>query len=112
MADNSGCGVYSACFITCPNMETAKALARSVVEENIAACVNLIPGITSVYMYEKKFQEDSEVLMMVKTRSSRVPHLVEYIKKNHPYDVPEIISTPIEQGNPAYLSWIGENVPR
>ncbi|XP_031561871.1 protein CutA homolog [Actinia tenebrosa] len=106
MAQAFESGVFSAAFITCPNLETAKALARGMVEQNLAACVNVIPNITSIYTWENKLEEDSEVLLMVKTRSTRVPDISDYIKKNHPYDVPEVISLKIDQGMPSYLDFL------
>ena len=77
----------------------------------LAACVNIIPGITSVYEWEGKVENDSELLLMIKTRSSRVPELTEFVTKNHPYDVCEVITSKIDQGNQPYLDWIGKIVP-
>ncbi|TNN34528.1 Protein CutA [Liparis tanakae] len=104
-------GTHSAAFVTCPNASVAKELARAIVERKLAACVNIIPAITSVYEWQGKIEEDSEVLLMIKTRSSKVPALAEYVRSHHPYEVAEVISLPIEQGNPPYLKWIGEVVP-
>lgn len=73
--------------------------------------MNLIPKVTSIYEWEGKINEDSEVLMMVKTKTSRVSELASYVRDNHPYSVAEVISTPIDQGNPLYLKWIEETVP-
>ncbi|XP_063736954.1 protein CutA homolog isoform X2 [Eleginops maclovinus] len=84
-------GTHSAAFVTCPNDTVAKTLAR--------------------YEWQGKIEEDSEVLLMIKTRSSKVPALAEYVRSNHPYEVAEVISLPIEQGNPPYLKWIGGVVP-
>ena len=78
----------------------------------LAACVNIIPGITSVYEWEGKIENDSELLLMIKTRSSRLPELTEFVTKNHPYDVCEVISSSIDQGNQPYLDWIGKIVPQ
>merc|ERR1712131_80329 len=104
-------GTHSAAFVTCPNDTVAKDLARGIVEKKLAACVNIIPKITSVYEWQGKIEEDSEVLLMIKTRSSTVPALAEYVRSNHPYEVAEVISLPIDQGNPPYLKWIGDVVP-
>ncbi|XDV36587.1 hypothetical protein PO909_006333 [Leuciscus waleckii] len=104
-------GTHSAAFVTCPNDTVAKELARGIVEKKLAACVNIIPQITSVYEWQGKIEEDTEVLMMIKTRSSKIPALAEYVRSNHPYEVAEVISLPIDQGNPPYLKWIGDVVP-
>ena len=101
----------SACFITVPNMELAKKLAHGIVSNNLAACVNIIPGLTSVYSWENKIQEDNELLLMVKTKSNRVDDLSKFIRENHEYEVAEVISTPIENGNAPYLKWIHDTVP-
>jgi len=102
---------FSMAFVTAPNHEIAKSLASGLVSGKLAACVNILPGVTSVYEWEGKVNEDPEVLMMIKTRTSRIPELTQYVQKNHPYDVPEVITTSIEGGSAAYLSWLGEMVP-
>nr|XP_017212026.1 protein CutA homolog [Danio rerio] len=104
-------GTHSAAFVTCPNDTVAKQLARGIVEKKLAACVNIVPQITSVYEWQGKIEEDNEVLLMIKTRSSKIPDLAEYVRSNHPYEVAEVISLPIDQGNPPYLKWIGDVVP-
>ncbi|KAM3864542.1 protein CutA homolog [Diretmus argenteus] len=104
-------GTHSAAFVTCPNDTVAKELAWGIVQQKLAACVNIVPAIKSVYEWQGKIQEDSEVLLMIKTRSSMVPALAQYVRSNHPYEVAEVISLPIDQGNPPYLKWIGETVP-
>ncbi|XP_010903778.1 protein CutA homolog [Esox lucius] len=104
-------GTHSAAFVTCPNEQVAKELARGIVEKKLAACVNIVPQITSVYEWQGKIEEDSEVLLMIKTRSSKVSALAEYVRSKHPYEVAEVISLPIDQGNPPYLKWLGDTVP-
>ncbi|RXN32553.1 hypothetical protein ROHU_036104 [Labeo rohita] len=110
-SDSYSSGTHSAAFVTCPNDTVAKELARGIVEKKLAACVNIVPQITSVYEWQGKIEEDSEVLLMIKTRSSKIPALAEYVRSNHPYEVAEVISLPIDQGNPPYLKWIGDIVP-
>ncbi|XP_042304929.1 protein CutA [Sceloporus undulatus] len=104
-------GTLSAAFVTCPNQMVAREIARAVVEKRLAACVNLVPQITSIYEWKGKIEEDSEVLLMIKTRSSRVSALAEFIRKIHPYEVAEVIAVPIQEGNPPYLRWVEEAVP-
>ena len=104
-------GVFSAAFVTVPNMEVAEKLASGLVTSKLAACVNIIPGLTSVYEWEGKVEKDSELLLMIKTRTDRVDELSAWVKGNHPYDVCEVISTKIDNGNPPYLKWLGEVVP-
>ncbi|XP_075692656.1 protein CutA isoform X1 [Rhinoderma darwinii] len=104
-------GSLSAAYVTCPNDKVAKDIARGLVERKLAACVNIIPQITSIYEWKGKIEEDSEILLMIKTRSSKVPALTEYVRSVHPYEVCEVISVPIEQGNAPYLSWVADAVP-
>ncbi|XP_048203920.1 protein CutA isoform X1 [Perognathus longimembris pacificus] len=99
-------GSVSAAFVSCPNEKVAKEIARAVVEKRLAACVNLIPQITSIYEWKGKIEEDSEVLMMIKTQSSLVPALTDYVRSVHPYEVAEVIALPVEQGNSPYLHWV------
>ncbi|KAM6993416.1 divalent-cation tolerance protein CutA-like [Passerculus sandwichensis] len=104
-------GELSAAFVTCPNLSVATELARSLVQRRLAACVNVIPGVTSVYTWQGKLEEDSEVLLMIKTRSSRVPALSDFVRSHHPYEVPEVVALPVAQGNPPYLRWVRDSVP-
>ncbi|KAM4696885.1 protein CutA isoform 1-T1 [Rhinophrynus dorsalis] len=110
-SDAYASGSLSAAYVTCPNDTVAKDIARGLVQRKLAACVNVIPQITSIYEWKGKIEEDNEVLLMIKTRSSKVAALTEYVRSVHPYEVCEVISLPIEQGNPPYLKWIGEIVP-
>ncbi|XP_059693778.1 divalent-cation tolerance protein CutA-like [Haemorhous mexicanus] len=104
-------GEVSAAFVTCPNLSVATELARALVQQRLAACVNIVPGVTSVYTWQGKLEEDSEVLLMIKTRSSRVPALSDFVRSHHPYEVPEVVALPVAQGNPPYLRWVRDSVP-
>lgn len=97
---------YSACITTVSKEEIAKKLAHSIVESKLGACVNIIPHVKSIYEWESKIQEDEELILMIKTRREYVPKLIEFVKKNHPYEVPELIELPINSGNQDYLNWI------
>lgn len=92
-------------------MEVAKKLAHGIISNKLAACVNIIPSVTSVYEWEGKIQEDNELLLMVKTQTGKVDDLSKFVRENHPYSVAEVISTPIENGNLPYLKWIHDTVP-
>ena len=102
---------YSIAFVTVPNKDVGEKIAGGLVSAKLAACVNIIPGVTSVYEWEGKIEQDSELILKIKTRTSRIPELTEFVKSNHPYDVCEVITTTIDSGNPQYLDWLGKIVP-
>ena len=89
-----------------PDEATAHAVARKVVEEKLAACVNVLPAVRSVYRWEGKVEEATEVTMLVKTTHGRYAELEAAIRALHPYEVPEIIAVPVTAGLPAYLAWV------
>jgi periplasmic divalent cation tolerance protein len=91
---------------TCPEENVARTLAGGLVEERLAACVNVLPSVRSIYRWQGALQEDSETLMVIKTVASRYREAEDWLQRNHPYDVPEIIALPVEQGLPAYLEWV------
>ncbi|XP_034675507.1 protein CutA, chloroplastic [Vitis riparia] len=93
-------------YVTVPNKEAGMKLAESIVKEKLAACVNRVPGIESVYHWQGEIQTDSEELLIIKTRESLLEALTEHVKANHEYDVPEVIALPITGGNLQYLEWI------
>ncbi|TBH20598.1 divalent-cation tolerance protein CutA [Thermus thermamylovorans] len=97
-------------LITAPNEEVARTLARALVEERLAACVNLVPGLTSIYRWQGEVVEDQEVLLIVKTTTFAFPRLRERVLALHPYGVPEILALPVAEGHQAYLDWLRENV--
>ena len=95
---------------TAPDRDTALAIARTVVAERLAACVNLVPQVSSVYRWQGEVEESVEVLMVAKTRADRSEALCARVGELHPYDVPELIALPIDRGSAAYLAWVDENV--
>ncbi|XP_074599448.1 protein CutA homolog isoform X2 [Brevipalpus obovatus] len=99
---------YSIAFVTIGNPDEAAQLAEKLVVNKLAGCVNITPKVTSIYEYNGKLEKDEESLMMIKTLTSRVPEMIDFVRKNHSYEVCEVISLPIQQGNPAYLNWLGD----
>ncbi|BAU56794.2 divalent-cation tolerance protein CutA [Halorhodospira halochloris] len=93
---------------TCPDEQTARRLAGEVVEAGLAACVNIIPGLTSVFFWEGQVQSDSEQLLVIKTSDVAYSQLEEHLAGSHPYDLPEVIACPIERGLAGFLDWITE----
>lgn len=96
-------------YVTVPNKDAGKKLAESIVKEKLAACVNRVPGIESVYQWKGEIQTDSEELLIIKTRESLLEALKDHVKANHEYDVPEVIALPIVGGSIPYLEWLKEN---
>ncbi|MEE8343500.1 MAG: divalent-cation tolerance protein CutA [Gammaproteobacteria bacterium] len=93
---------------TVPTGDIAAQIARELVQRRLAACVNVIPGITSVYRWKGSITTDAEQLLVIKTSSSLMDSLQQAIQELHPYELPEIIAVPIVGGLPAYLAWINE----
>ena len=87
----------------------AEKIARTLVEERLAACANLIPQIRSIYRWQGKIEDEPEVMLIFKTTEPRIPALIERVRELHSYDVPEIIALPILQGHTPYLDWVREN---
>ena len=90
--------------------EAAKSIARTLVESKLAACVNIVPQITSIYSWKGEIVEDNEFLLIIKSKSEAYGKLEAKIKELHSYEVPEIIAFDINKGLPEYLRWIEENV--
>src|ERR1041384_742516 len=93
-----------------PNVEEASRIADALVGGQLAACVNILSGIESVYRWEGKVARDSETLMIIKTTDDRYIELEAQIKALHSYTTPEVIAIRIERGSEAYLKWLGESV--
>jgi periplasmic divalent cation tolerance protein len=95
---------------TVGSMEGAETIARTVVERHLAACVNVVPGVSSFYRWKGEVARDPEWLLVMKTTAARFEALREAVVDLHPYDVPEVIELPIERGHAPYLDWIDESV--
>lgn len=97
---------YQLLLCTCPDQVTAEKIAKLLVSERLAACVNVLPGITSFYIWEGQAESAQEHLLLVKAKQENYPALEAAIKNHHPYELPEIIAISIERGLPEYLNWI------
>jgi periplasmic divalent cation tolerance protein len=94
------------CLCTCPDRPGAEAIAQALVEERLAACVNLLPGVTSIYRWDGGVERAEEVQLLIKTTAARLPALAERLRALHPYDVPELIALEAVGGLSEYLNWI------
>lgn len=93
-------------FCTCPDLDSAQALAAALVGQRLAACVNLFPAMQSVYRWNGQVEQASEVQLLIKTTAGRMDALGALILREHPYELPEIIAITPSDGLPAYLDWI------
>ena len=93
-------------YMTAGSLEEAKNISQILVEQNLAACVNLIENMISIYKWEGKLEEGQEVVMVAKTRKTLMPKLIETVNRLHSYDCPCILELPIQGGNPDFLKWI------
>jgi periplasmic divalent cation tolerance protein len=96
-------------FITAPNENEAVEISKALVASKLAACVNILKGIRSIYSWQGRIEDDSEVLMIAKTQKKHVKTLANRVKELHSYDLPEVIALPIAGGSEDYLKWIRES---
>jgi len=99
---------YVVIFITSASYEEAHKIADALVVQKKAACVNIVPKVSSLFRWRGKIEEVEESLLVVKTRAELFPDVISLVKGIHSYEVPEIIALPIIEGNPEYLAWLSE----
>lgn len=97
---------YQIILCTCPDKATAEKIARLLVTGKLAACVNILPGITSIYLWQEQIESAQEQLLLIKANKTVYQAIETTIKDHHPYELPEIIAVPIKNGLPEYLRWI------
>ncbi|MEI7705288.1 MAG: divalent-cation tolerance protein CutA [Deltaproteobacteria bacterium] len=97
-------------LVTAPSADAAAAMARTLVEEGLVACGSIVPAIRSIYRWEGKVQDDAEALLILKTERRLVPALKTRLPEIHPYQVPELLVLPVEDGLAPYLAWVSESV--
>ena len=95
-------------YVTTGSMEEARTIGNKLVSDRLAACVNIIDNVSSMYWWEGEIQDDKEVILIAKTKESLVPELVEKVRSMHSYSCPCIVSLPILNGNRAFLDWVVE----
>ncbi|HHQ40863.1 MAG TPA: divalent-cation tolerance protein CutA [Chromatiales bacterium] len=95
---------------TCPDEGVGAEIGRMLVERRLAACVNVVPGLTSIYRWRGRVETDREVLLVVKTTAAALPALTAAVRERHPYELPEIVAVGVEDGLEEYLKWVDESV--
>ena len=95
-------------FVTSGSMEEAKFISRELIETKLAACCNIVPGIVSIYEWKDNIQNDIEYLLIIKTHIEKIEELEKLVNQLHSYEVPEIISFPLESSSSRYKAWINE----
>lgn len=103
-------GTHSVVFVNCPNEQIARDIARAVLEKKLAASVNILPKASSLYFWKGEIEEATEILLLIKTRTSKVPILSSYIRSVHPFEIPEVFSLAMDQGDVHYLKWLEDSM--
>lgn len=93
-------------YCTCPDEPSAASIANRIVAAGLAGCVNIVPGLTSVYKWEGEMKSGTEVLLLIKTSAQKVDQLTAELVSVHPYELPEVIAVPISAGHQPYIDWI------
>ena len=94
----------------CPDEEVANTIALAIVEARLAACVNILPRVQSIYRWQGRVESTTEIPLLIKSTTASYPALQETIRALHPYEIPEIIALPVAHGLPTYLNWVAEEV--
>ena len=97
-------------LITCPSVPVGRRISRALIQQRLAACVNLVPKIESCYRWQGKIERAAETLLVIKTTSRRFDALTRAVRRLHPYQCPEIIALPVTAGHQPYLRWVMESV--
>jgi periplasmic divalent cation tolerance protein len=97
-------------YMTAGSLEEARRIGRELVSARLAACVNILPQMQSIYVWEGRLQEDTEVVMIAKTTAARAAALMAKVKSLHSYSVPCVVSLAVEDGHPPFLEWIARSV--
>ena len=98
--------LFQIVLTACPDAACAERIARALVEEGLAACVNILPPMRSIYRWKGKIEDATEQLLVIKSTLARFPAICDRVRSLHPYELPEIIAVPIADGLPEYLAWL------
>ena len=101
---------YLMVYSSCPDQAVAQEIATALVQQKLAACVNIMAGVQSIYQWQGKLENSKEVMLLIKTRREVYAQLEARIVEAHPYELPEIVAVPIAQGLPGYLGWIDQEI--
>ncbi len=97
---------YQLVITTCPSMDEAEGLAEKLLAARLAACVNIVPGVLSLYEWQGKLEREQEFMLLIKSHSEGFPQLEKLVQASHSYELPELIAVPIDEGSAPYLNWI------
>ena len=100
---------FAIVLVTAPDLRTARKLVKLALSARLAACANLLPRMESHYWWQGKIETAAEVLIIFKTRKSRLAALEKLVRREHPYETPELLALPMHSGNAAYLDWLAKN---
>lgn len=100
---------YIVVLSTVPSEDEAEKLSKEMIKKGLAACVNIVPKIRSIYKWKGKVYNEKEILLIMKSKKEKFKEIIEFINNNHSYEVPEVISLSISSGSKRYLAWIDEN---
>ncbi|XP_054440881.1 protein CutA homolog [Pteronotus mesoamericanus] len=103
-------GTYSIVFVNCPNEQIARDIARAILDKKLAASVNILPKASSLYFWNGQIEEATEILLLTKTKTSKVHILSSFVRLMHPFEIPEIFSLPMDQGDVHYFKWLEEGM--
>ncbi|XP_022048179.1 protein CutA homolog [Acanthochromis polyacanthus] len=104
-------GHHSVLLINSPNEQAARDIGRAIMDRRLAASINILSKTSTMYYWKGEIQDASEILMLVKTKTSRIQQVIDYVRSVHPYANPEVLSFPVEDGSLAYMKWMDEAIP-
>ncbi|MFH1619276.1 MAG: divalent-cation tolerance protein CutA [bacterium] len=100
---------YQIIFVTVPDRTVASDLSDGLLKKKLAACVSTLPGLSSSYWWQGKIETAEELLLIIKTKTALTPDIIQFVRENHPYSVPETVCLNIAAGSESYLNWLGAN---